>query len=267
MINEFLMNGPEETLRLDRKTDPELVKKQAIWAGIKPGMRVADLGCGSGKTTFILNKLIQPGGEILGVDFSRERIEFARQNYSDSGINFVCKDIRDSLEGFGKYDFIWIRFVLEYYLSNSLDILKNVSKILNPGGILLLIDLDYNCLSHYGISKRLEITIAELMKTLQKKANFDPYAGRKLYTYLYDLNYEDIIVDVLPHNLIYASINEKDEYNSFRKIETMISRGMLNFKRYNGGKEELMNEFEQYLADPRKFYYSPMICCRGRKIN
>ena len=56
---EYLMEDEREAVRLDLKTDAAAVEKQARWAGIKPGMRVADLGCGSGKTTFYLNKLIQ----------------------------------------------------------------------------------------------------------------------------------------------------------------------------------------------------------------
>ncbi len=49
----YLMESDEETLRLDLKTDAKTVEKQALWAGIKPGMRVADLGFGSGKTTLL----------------------------------------------------------------------------------------------------------------------------------------------------------------------------------------------------------------------
>jgi len=49
----YLMESDEEALRLDIKTVPALVEAQARWAGIEPGMRVADLGCGAGKTTSI----------------------------------------------------------------------------------------------------------------------------------------------------------------------------------------------------------------------
>jgi hypothetical protein len=38
----YLMKGEDEALRLDIKTDAVLVEKQVLWAGIKPGMRVAD---------------------------------------------------------------------------------------------------------------------------------------------------------------------------------------------------------------------------------
>ena len=48
----YLMESEDEALRLDVKTDAKKVKSQALWAGIKIGMRVADLGCGAGKATF-----------------------------------------------------------------------------------------------------------------------------------------------------------------------------------------------------------------------
>ena len=148
----YLMESDEETIRLESKTDPAVVEQQAAWAQIRPGMRVADLGCGPGKTTAVLHKLVLPGGSIVGADISEKRIEYARTHYARRGIEFVCKDIRLPLEELGSFDFIWIRFVLEYYRSNAFEVITNVSRILKPGGILCLIDLDHNCLNHFGLS-------------------------------------------------------------------------------------------------------------------
>ena len=72
--SEYIMESPDEALRLDLKADPDILIKQAKWAGIKPGMRVADLGCGPGKTTFHLNKLVQPDGSTIGVDISEQKV-------------------------------------------------------------------------------------------------------------------------------------------------------------------------------------------------
>ena len=77
---DYLMESDDEALRLDLKTDPEVIEKLALWAGIKPGMRVADMGGGSGKATFYLHKLIQPGGETIGVDGSDQRLNYAREH-------------------------------------------------------------------------------------------------------------------------------------------------------------------------------------------
>lgn len=185
---KYIMESDEEALRLDVKTASEAVEKQALWAGVTPGMRIADLGCGSGKTTAVLHTLAQPGGKALGIDFSAKRFEFAQNHYRKSGAEFRCMDVRDSLEELGTFDLIWIRFVLEYYRQSSFEIVKNVSRILKPGGILCLIDLDHNCLSHCGLSPRLEKTLFSIMGSLERKANFDPYAGRRLYSFLYDLS-------------------------------------------------------------------------------
>ena len=176
--HDYLMEGHEESIRLDIKTDPKVVEEQALWAGIQPGMRVADLGCGAGKTTFHLNKLVQPDGETLGVDFSEQRVHYAKAHYSDKGIEYVVSDIRDPLEDLDMFDYIWIRFVLEYYLSNSFEIVKNACNILKPGGIICLIDLDCNCLRHYGIPKRLEAALVKIMKLLES-----PWLVKKHYDY------------------------------------------------------------------------------------
>ena len=82
--NGYLMESEEEARRLDLKTDPATIERHARWAGLQEGMRVADLGCGSGKTTFHLNKLTGAKGETIGIDNSEQRIEFAKKHYAAS---------------------------------------------------------------------------------------------------------------------------------------------------------------------------------------
>lgn len=262
---EYLMESDEEAVRLDIKTDTEIVKRQAVWAGIRPGMRVADICFGSGKTTSVLYELVQPGGSVVGVDASEKRIAYAKEHYGSEGIEFKCKDILEPLDDLGMFDFVWVRFVLEYYRSNSFDIVRNLSKIIKPGGILCLIDLDYNCLSHYGLSSRLEMTLFDIIKTLEERANFDPYAGRKLYSYLYKLGYEDIDMDVAAHHLIFGKLRDTDAFNWMKKIEVISKKLNLQFDEYKGGYEEFIEEFERFFTDPGRFTYTPVILCRGRK--
>lgn len=263
--NEYLMESDEEVIRLDRKTDNKVVEHQAIWAGIKPGMRVADICCGSGKTTSVLYKLIQPGGTAVGVDGSKNRIEYAREHYTVQGLEFECKDIRESLDDLGMYDFVWVRFLLEYYLAESFNIVKNISRIVKPGGILCLIDLDHNCLNHFALSPRLESTIFSIIKYLEENANFDPYAGRKLYSHLYTLGYQDINTDVAAHHLIFGKLKDVDAFNWIKKIEVVSRKIPYLFEGYEGGHEAFLKEFNTYFNDPGRFAYTPVILCRGRK--
>ena len=261
----YLMEGDDEALRLDVKTDAALVEEQALWAGIKPGMRIADLGCGAGKTTFHLNRLVQPNGQSVGVDIGRQRIEYAKKHYSDEGIDYVIGDIRRPLDQLGLFDFIWVRFVLEYYNRESFEIVKNISQSLKPGGILCLVDLDCNCLRNFGLSQRLENAMVQIMKSLEANSNFDPYVGLKLYSYVFDLGFEEIEVKVTPHNLIYGDLRDKDSFNWTKKVEIAARQSGFGFDEFNGGFDEFFEEFKSYFSSQRRFTYTPMIWCRARR--
>jgi SAM-dependent methyltransferase len=262
---EYLMENDEEAYRLDIKTDTKAVERQARWAGIRPGMRVADIGYGSGKTTGVLYKIVQPGGTVVGVDGSEKRINFAEKHYASNGIVFKRKNILDPLGDLGMFDFVWVRFFLEYYRTNSFDIARNISSIVKPGGILCLIDLDHNGLNHFGMSQRLERALFHAMKKLEETANFDPYAGRKLYSFLYDLRYQNINVNIMAHHLIFGKLKDTDAYNWMKKIEVVVKKLNYAFEEYQGGYEEFYDEFKRFFTDPRRFTYTPIILCRGFK--
>jgi len=261
----YLMESDEEALRLDLKTDAETVQNQSSWAGLTPGMRVADLGCGAGKTTYYLNKCTQPDGHAVGLDMAGQRIRYAEKHYSDPNITYIIRDMREPLEDLGSFDFIWVRFVLEYYGSGSFDIIKHISNILKPGGILCLIDLDCNCLRHFGFPPRLEGAISGIMASLQKNYDFDPYAGIKFYSYFYDLGFEEIDVSVHAHNLIFGEVEKKDIFNMVKKLELGAKKSGYNFEEYEGGYEEFAEELKACFTYPRRFTYTPLIACRGRK--
>lgn len=263
--NKYLMESEAEAIRLEKKTNKEAVEQQAIWAGLESGMSVADLGCGPGVTSNILHHLTSPAGSTLGIDFSKERIRYAKANYQTENLTFLCRDIRDSLDDLGLFDFVFVRFVLEYYRKESFEIVKNVKKIVKPGGILCLADLDYNCLTHFGIPNRLNNTVSSLMTELQEKANFDPFVGRKLYSFLYDLKFKDIEVKIEAHHNIYGRLNEPDEFNWIKKVEVAPDKIGFKYEDYNGDKEVFLKEFKNSFSNPRRFTYTPLIICRGKK--
>jgi ubiquinone/menaquinone biosynthesis C-methylase UbiE len=265
-IDQYLMENPEEAIRLDVKTDPGAVLKQANIFGIGPGSRVLDAGCGSGKTTSVLHEIIQPGGSILGVDFAQDRIDFAKKFYeTGDSIEFQLRDLREPLTDLGKFDFIWIRFVLEYYLDGSIDIIRNLTQILKPDGALCVLDLDYNCLSHYPLSPEMEATLLKLVQRMIQKYNFDPYVGRKLYSYLYNLGFRDIEVNLIPHHLIFGELKNSDDFNWMKKIQMASVKATDIFDEYPGGYAAFFTDFGTFFHDPGRFTYTPLIMCKGKK--
>jgi SAM-dependent methyltransferase len=262
----YLMENQEETIRLEAKTKPGAVRSEAKWCGVKPGMHVLDAGCGPGKTTSILFRMIQPGGTIEGLDYSKERIEYAKGKYGSHGaIDFRVRDLRHPLDDAVLFDLIWARFVLEYNRKESSNIVKNLTSRLKPGGCLCLIDLDYNCLTHYELPSRMEHILFNLSNAAEKEYNFDPYIGRKLYAYLYDLGYENINIDVRAHHLFYGPIPENDMFNWIKKVEVVSAKNKQLFDSYPGGHDAFFLDFKRFFTDPRRFTYTPLILCKGTK--
>lgn len=262
----YIMEHPDEVIRLELKTDPNELRRQARWCGLKPGLRVLDVGCGPGKTTSIFNNMVQPGGCTVGIDYSRDRINYAKKHYGQKeGMDFFVRDFMESMKDIGSFDIVWVRFILEYFRKDSLQLVNNLKQCLKPGGWLCLVDLDYNCLNHYELPAKMEEMLQIMMKYMERKFNFDPYAGRKLYSYLYDSGFEHIKVHVTAHHLFYGRIAEHHLYNWMKKLEVNASRVNMLFKSYPGGYSSFMKNFRDFFLSERRFTYTPMILCRGRK--
>ena len=103
------------------------------------------------------------------------------------------------------------------------------------------------------------------MKFLEKNFDFDPYVGIKLYSYLYDLGYEDIAVNITPHNLLFGELKHQHKFNWTKKVEIAAKGCGYQFEEYEGGYEEFFEEFNTYFADYRRLTYTPMFTCRGCK--
>lgn len=59
-----------EHKRLSRQSDMHepFTRRLLARAGIEPGMRVLDVGCGPGDVSFLLSELVGAGGSVVGVE-------------------------------------------------------------------------------------------------------------------------------------------------------------------------------------------------------
>lgn len=269
----YLMENKEEGLRLEIKTDPEIVKRQAAWAGIGPGMRVLDVGCGIGVTTAALADLVGEDGHVVGLDASEERLEIARQRYASKQVSFVRHDIRTPFHSKVPFDAIWARFILEYFRKEQAEIIANSASSLRIGGIFCAVDSDNNSITHYGHSDRIQRTMDDIMARLEQNFNFDPYAGRRLFAHMNTLGYSNIKCMVEMHHLIYGQLSDRDAYNWLRKLELTATQSGCKFEAYSCEEfahyptryDAFVAEFTEYFTNPTRFCYTPLVLCRGEK--
>ena len=266
-VHCYLMENAEEAKRLELKTDKAAVIRQAAWAGIGPGMRVLDVGCGTGITTEALAELVGETGQVTGLDFSQERLTIAREQCSSNRVDYVHHDILSPYYASEPYDAVWSRFFLEYFRKDQRHIVMNSVASLRPGGIACLADLDNNSLSHCGLSDRLQQTFEDIVGRLERDFDFDPYAGRRLYGHLYSLGFQDIACKGEMHHLIYGKTDENEQYNWLRKLEVLAQKSGCPFTAYNGNFDDFHAEFKAFLNDPLRFTYTPLIIARGIKVS
>jgi len=72
-------------------------------------------------------------------------------------------------------------------------------------------------------------------------------------------------MDLMAHHLYYGQLRYEDHFNWLTKAEVLIKKAGDIFDDYPGGAEGFMHDFINYLNNPRRFTYTPLILCKGMK--
>ncbi|UTV30481.1 class I SAM-dependent methyltransferase [Photobacterium atrarenae] len=108
------------------------------------GIQVLDVGCGRGR---IMNRLAElyPASQFLGIDLSREAVEYARRESQDKDLRNIVFDISD-LSNFDEvatpdaFDFV-TTFDAVHDQAKPLNVLKGICRTLKPDGTYLMQDI------------------------------------------------------------------------------------------------------------------------------
>jgi ubiquinone/menaquinone biosynthesis C-methylase UbiE len=112
-------------------------------AGIKPGMRVLDVGSGSGDVSFLAAELVGESGLVLGVDRSLAAVERARARAVGRNHPNVAFAVGDpaAMQFDQPFDAIVGRFVLMYQ-DDPADSLRKLTPHLRAGGLVVFQEVD-----------------------------------------------------------------------------------------------------------------------------
>ena len=112
-------------------------------AGVRPGMRVLDVGCGAGDLSFLAASLVGADGSVTGIDRSTEAIEVGRQRAASAAltnVSFMAGDVLQHLPE-APYDAVIGRLVL-MYLPDPAAGLRQVASLARVGGLVTFHEFD-----------------------------------------------------------------------------------------------------------------------------
>lgn len=110
---------------------------------IKKGDRVLDLGCGTGALTL---RTAYRGAKVKGIDINPQMLEIARKRVIEAGFRRTVKLCEMSVMELGRedvesYDAIMAGLFFSELNDDEIDyVLKEIWRILRPGGFLLVVD-------------------------------------------------------------------------------------------------------------------------------
>jgi ubiquinone/menaquinone biosynthesis C-methylase UbiE len=151
--NEYALGHSDrelDRLSMQAQTFDAFTRQLLREAGLGSGMRVLDVGCGSGDVAFLAAQLVGPTGCVIGVDRTAAAIARGRSRAESkriSNVHFVEGD--PTQMKFDKdFDALVGRLILMYY-PDPVDALRKLLPHLRPGGIVVFQEIDASgCKSH-----------------------------------------------------------------------------------------------------------------------
>jgi SAM-dependent methyltransferase len=126
-----------------------MTRRYLMNAGITPGMRVLEIGCGNGEVTQELAEIVGPSGSVVALDRNEAGLAMARARMTEQGIEhvrFVAADVTgdlatlDAVQG-EPFDALAGRRVL-MYLPDPAAVLGRLAGRLQSGGLVVFEEAD-----------------------------------------------------------------------------------------------------------------------------
>lgn len=143
-MNKSIHRAPDTTRIFDDRTLE--TDYSTLIPILRPGLRVLDVGCGTGAISAGIARRVGESGHVTGIDNTEHFILSGRETYADVGnLDLLHADIFEFSSEI-KFDLIVAARVLQW-LSNPIDALVKMKALLKPGGVVSVLDYDHTALA------------------------------------------------------------------------------------------------------------------------
>ena len=155
-------------------------------SGLTAGMRVLDVGSGSGDVSFLAAELVGSNGFVVGVDRSAAAVERARGRAIRRNIHNVAFETGDAAEMHFErsFDAIIGRFVLMYQEDPARS-LRNMMRHVREGGLVVFQELDSTACRSWPVVPTFDAAARWLMEAL-RGSGARPELGLEMHSLFLD---------------------------------------------------------------------------------
>jgi SAM-dependent methyltransferase len=229
-------------------------------AGIVPGARVADVGCGPGLPLCEMARAVAPDGEATGVEREPETAATATAILEREGIANARVVVGDAgatgLEP-GTFDAVMMRHVLAHNGGREQEIVEHLATLARPGGHVYLVDVDATAIRVVPPSPEFEELMTRYLELHEELGN-DLSVGLKL-AHLVDA----AGLEVVERRGAYDSLERSPEMRgpAWAARETLIERGFATEADFVRWEAAIQRDAE---APGLKLIYFPVLWAIGR---
>ncbi len=213
---------------------------------LRPGMRVLDLGCGSGDVTLELARRVGPQGHVVGLDMDESVLQHARISSAAENLPVQWRSGHaEQLADTGLYDLIYSRFLLSH-LADPAEVLLRMRAALRPAGLIVIEDIDITTHSHWPPSHAFRRYI-EIYSATARAHGADSSIGPRLPALLVDAGFADVQV------AISMPVFRVGEGKSIARItlENIADAAIAGEFSTRAEIDDLLHELARHEADPR----------------
>jgi ubiquinone/menaquinone biosynthesis C-methylase UbiE len=182
--------GTREQQRLVEQAEHWRHRLIADGTELAPGTRLLEVGCGVGAVLVVLGQEF-PGVRLSGVDIEPAQLAFARGLLERSGVDATLKQADALALPFEaeSFDHVWMMWLLEH-IRDATAALREASRVLVPGGVITVIEVDYSTCRVEPSTPEVEALLRAMVRGMAASGWSD--AGTRLPGWLREAGFREV---------------------------------------------------------------------------